>query len=90
MIDKIKKIILVLILTLLIWGWAFNAIVKETEVPIILDISAANSDLLVSFVGTEATLNIAVTFKGPASTIKKLEQDLTYIVHGHLGYLWAW
>lgn len=75
--DKVKKIIVVVFLTLFIWAWAFNALEQETTEPVALSVSATvNPDFLVTFTDRESPVNMSVTLKGPASKIKSLKKEL--------------
>ncbi len=76
--DKVKKIIVVVFLTLFIWAWAFNALEQETTEPVALSISTTvNPDFLVTFSDRESPVNMSVTLKGPASKIKALKKELS-------------
>ena len=75
MLEKLKKTAVVIILTLLIWMGSYLALEENITRTATLDISF-NESLLVTFVNTERPVEIAVTLKGPAGKIRRLEEML--------------
>lgn len=79
MVDKIKKIAVVIFLTLLIWAWAYLALEEEIIQTATLDIAPpAGPDLLVSFdpdfIGTPVSLELRL--KGSAAKVAELKRKL--------------
>ena len=76
MVQKIKKLILVVILTILIWSWAYLASDKNIDKPATLNVShAINPSLLVTFDGKQK-IDFRITITGPAIKVSDLEQKL--------------
>jgi len=79
MFDKIKKIAVVIFLTLLIWAWAYLALEEEIIQTATLDIAPpAGPDLLVSFdpdfIGTPVSLELRL--KGSAAKVAELKRGI--------------
>lgn len=73
MIDKIKKIIVVLFLTLLIWAYAYLALEDTVDRRGTLDISPSISpELLVTF-DRETPIVLNLTLKGAAAKVQELK-----------------
>ncbi|AQT67306.1 hypothetical protein STSP2_00449 [Anaerohalosphaera lusitana] len=75
--SQLKKLLLVIFLTVLIWAWAYNALEDTTTQPATLSIyQSPDSALLVEFVDRESPIDFEITVKGPASGISELERKV--------------
>jgi len=75
MIDKIKKIAVVIFLTLLIWAWAYLALEEEFNQTATLTVSQTSPDLFVSFdVDTPVTMELKL--KGSAAKVAESKRKL--------------
>lgn len=75
MTSKKKKILLVIVLTLLIWTWAYEATEKELPVRATLTVSKADPSTLVTLDDKQQVeLNIAVV--GPTANINDLRERI--------------
>jgi len=73
MTDKIKKIVTVVLLTLLIWTWAFLSIQTDiTRSGSIFVAPAVSPDILVSFLGKEDRVQLKLTFRGSPAKVTDL------------------
>lgn len=76
MFDKIKKIAVVIFLTLLIWAWAYLALEEEVIQTATLDIAPpASPDLLVSF-DIDTPVSLELRLKGSAAKVAELKRKL--------------
>lgn len=74
--DQIKKLIVVISLTLLIWAWAYLADEEVAKQTVTLDISTTTSnDILVTF-DVDTPVSYELDLKGPAAKIAKLREKL--------------
>ncbi len=77
MADKLKKLIIVVFLTLLIWAWAYLAQEEQSIESGTLSISPATSETLyVSFPGDTFSVPLEITFKGPTAKVAELQRRL--------------
>lgn len=75
MLDKIKKIAVVIFLTLLIWAWAYLALEEEFNQTATLTVSQTSPDLFVSFdVDTPVTMELKL--KGSAAKVAESKRKL--------------
>lgn len=71
-----KKLTIVIILTVLIWAWAYQASDKSIEKPATLTVSRAiDPSLLVTFDGADK-IDFRITITGPALQVSDLEKNL--------------
>ena len=76
MIEKAKKLTGVVLLTLLIWIWAYSALEEQTVQSASLSISPAmSSELFVKF-DESPPIQLKLTIKGPAAKIADLKRRL--------------
>jgi hypothetical protein len=76
MLGNIRKIILVVFISVLIWVWADEALTRETSVPATLAVDKSTGpDMWVSF-DLQPSAPIKLTLSGPASKIDALERKL--------------
>ena len=76
MARRIKKILLVIILTVLIWAWAYQASDKSIDKPAVLTVSRAiDPSLFVTFEGKDK-VDFRITITGPALQVSELEKKL--------------
>jgi hypothetical protein len=76
MLDKIKKIAVVVFLTLLIWAWAYLALEEEFTQTATLYISQTSPDLLVSFDDIDTPVAMKLRLKGSAAKVAELKRKL--------------
>jgi len=76
MIDKMKRIGVVVFLTLLIWAWAYLALEEETAQTATLEISQTSPDLFVSFDDKDTPVAMKLTLKGSAAKVAELKRKL--------------
>ena len=75
--DRIRKLIIVALLTIFIWVWAFNAIEETITQSVTLTIvSSATSDMQISFEGLDSPATIVLKMVGPKSKVTKLKNDV--------------
>jgi len=75
--EQIKKLIVVISLTLLIWSGAYLADEEVTTQTVTLDISTTTSNkILVTFEGVEMPLTYELDLKGPAAKVAELRTKL--------------
>lgn len=75
--DRIRKLIIVAVLTMFIWVWAFNAIEETITQSVTLTIaSSATSDKQISFEGLDSPATIVLKMVGPKSKVTKLKNDV--------------
>jgi len=76
MFDRIKKIAVVVFLTLLIWAWAYLALEEEFTQTATLNISPTTSpDLLVSF-DVDTPVSLDLRLKGSTAKVAELKRKL--------------
>lgn len=75
MIDKIKKIAVVIFLTLLIWFWAYQALEEEFNQTATLTVSQTSPDFLVSF-DIDTPVSLELRLKGSAAKVAELKRKL--------------
>jgi len=75
MIDKMKRIGVVIFLTLLIWAWAYLALEEETAQTATLEISQTSPDLFVSF-GIDTPVTMELKLKGSAAKVAESKRKL--------------
>ncbi len=75
--DEIKKVVVVVILTFLIWSLAYMALEESITQSGTLDISPQTApDLFVIFVNKSRPQRIKITLKGPKAKITDLQKKL--------------
>lgn len=76
MFDRVKRIAVVIFLTLLIWAWAYLALEEEIIQTATLDIApSASPDLLVSF-DIDTPVSLELRLKGSAAKVAELKRKL--------------
>lgn len=72
--STVKKYILVIFITLLVWVWAYNALEKSIEVTVsITTAQTGDSDILATF-DKPIPLNVKIKIKGPSSKIADFQK----------------
>lgn len=77
MTEKLKKMLAVILLTLVIWAWAYLAQEETTRQMGSLKVNPRTGlDVLVSFVDYGSEVPLMVTLKGPAAKVAELQKNL--------------
>ncbi|MCK4998416.1 MAG: hypothetical protein KAS23_02735, partial [Anaerohalosphaera sp.] len=75
--NRIRKLLIVVFLTLFIWVWAYNTLEESTQHLVALTTArSANPEKLVSFEGADLSVNIEINITGPASKVTELRKDI--------------
>jgi hypothetical protein len=76
-LDKVKKIIVVIFLTLLIWVWAYSSQEESIEETGLINIApSAGGELFVSFVNFGSSVPLKMVLKGPAAKVAELRRKI--------------
>lgn len=76
MFDRLKRIAVVIFLTLLIWTWAYLALEEETTQTATLNISQTRPDLFVTFDDKDTPVAMKLRLKGSAAKVAELKRKL--------------
>lgn len=75
MAAKLKKLIMVVFLSVTIWVWAFLSLEKETTLIGTVELSpTANPDYSVTFADGQSRVSVKITFRGSPAKIAELEK----------------